>query len=299
LKRWVQQCLASDEKKQKFLEKGMLKCRIQGQWSDGLHQKMKALISSYGGRLSAEGEKENAGKGVAWLARNEKWIVGFDAPAFEAFMKAHPEVVEPSESKVRSFTEQFVQQVIADGQVTKLKDFLELPDFLEALDKRFGPMRIQTRDRARELAADTFQLAKEKQKKRNQPQPAVPYGGRGCRVETSADVLWVASVLLPWGLRPDGQEPVLRSPWAVAAPVLRGLKSLEALTDLKQLLRETQIGKVVNIFRHHPDADAAKAAKDLVTAWKAACQDQGTKRAAANGASAGAEPETKRPRTVP
>lgn len=91
---------------------------------------------------------------------------------------------------------------------------------------------------------------------------------------------------------------MLRSPWAVAAPVLQGLKALEGLPDLKHLLRETQIGKVVNILRHHPEADAAKASKDLVMAWKAACQDQGTKRTAASGSSAGAEPDTKRPRSA-
>lgn len=294
LKRWVQQCLVSDDKKEKLLEKGMLKCRIQGQWSEGLHTKMKALISSYGGQLGAEGEKENSGKVASWLARNEKWIVGFDAPAFEAFIKAHPDVIDPQESKVRAFAEQFVQQVLNTAPLTKLKDFLEQPEFLLALDKKFGPTRTQTKNHARELANDAFAVAKEKQKNKNKGQSAMAFAaGRACcRMETAADVLWGASVLLPWGLKPNG-EPVLRSPWAVAGTVLQSLKALEKLPDLKQLLKDTQIGKTVNIFRQHPDEDCARAAKELITSWKTACQDPGAKRPAAGG-----EPDAKRQRSA-
>ncbi|CAK0902628.1 unnamed protein product, partial [Prorocentrum cordatum] len=96
LKSWVQECLAREERRNKLLAKGMLKCRVQATWSEGLHERIRRLVATYGGRLAADGEKENAPARPAWqLVRAEKWLVGFDAAAFEAFARAHPEVLGP------------------------------------------------------------------------------------------------------------------------------------------------------------------------------------------------------------
>merc|ERR1712048_1461781 len=42
------------------------------------------------------------------------------------------------------------------------------------------------------------------------------------------------------------------------------------LGEFRELLKSTQIGKVVNAFRKHPNSEVSATAKQLVTCWKAA-----------------------------
>merc|ERR1712048_87911 len=106
LKKWVQECLTSEDKRKKLLEKGRLKCAFQATWSEGLNKKLKGLVENYGGKLVADGEKEGKEKKPAWVTaaelRKEKWLVAFDAAAFENFMRNHPEVVDPPEEGVKN-----------------------------------------------------------------------------------------------------------------------------------------------------------------------------------------------------
>merc|ERR1711972_1140670 len=97
---------------------------------------------------------------------------------------------------------------------------------------------------------------------------------RRARIETPEDVAWAAATLAPMGLKATGGEPLVKAPNSVAAPLLAGLQALESMPDFVVLLRETHIGKVVAGYRHHPKAELAKAAKDLVTSWRAACKDR-------------------------
>ena len=100
-----------------MLEQGILKCRVKAQWSEGLREKMKELIASYGGKLIMESERESRANGESapkehpsWLVRKEKWLVGFDVASFKAFMEKHPEAVEPPGAKVLAFVEHFIEE---------------------------------------------------------------------------------------------------------------------------------------------------------------------------------------------
>lgn len=282
LKRWVQECLAREEKRKKLQEKGILKCRVQAKWSEGLHESLKQLIAGYKGKLSADCEKENNGgtpgkpgeKYPSWLPRNERWLVGFDAAAFEAFMVAHPEVVEPPEPKVRLFVEEFVA---SDARVDKAR----LKQLCEALEAQFGPLRQPLLDRAQALAEDAVALRTKKGTKRKeaasekeQAAGAKRPKAEAPKIETLQDAAWAASALAPMGLGGEGgsSSPVVRVPAVVAVPVLEGLRSLEGVSIFHEALRSTPVGKVVNSYRHHPSAEVAAVAKDLVTSWKAACK---------------------------
>ena len=125
---------ARDEKSQKMVEKGRLCCQIQAPWSEGLHQMVKGLVTGYGGRLVVEGQKEGqADSKPTWLARNEKWIIAFDAAAFESYAKKHPEVVDPTESRFREFIKTFISLMEIER--------MTLGGLKEALEKRLGPLR--------------------------------------------------------------------------------------------------------------------------------------------------------------
>ena len=122
-----------------MLEKGILKCRVQAQWSEGLREKMKELIASYGGKLIMESEKESRTNGESapkehpsWLARKEKWLVGFDVASFKAFMEKHPEAVEPPGAKVLACVENFIEEATLETICVR--------DLYEALEKHFGPL---------------------------------------------------------------------------------------------------------------------------------------------------------------
>jgi len=280
LKRWVQECLAREEKRKRLLEKGVLKCRVQAKWSEGLHDHLKQLIASYKGKLTADCEKENNGgpgkpgeKYPAWLPRNERWLVGFDAAAFEAFVQAHPEVIEPPEAKVRLFVEEFVS---SDSRA----DCGRLVEMCKALEAQFGPLRQPLLERAKLLAEDAISLRVKRGSKRKEaaserepqqtgkrPRPEV------LKIERMQDAAWAAAVLAPMGLGGEGGgAPVMRVPASVAAPLLEGLRALEAAPCFHDALRGTQVGKVVNGYRNHPSSEIAGAARDLVAAWKAACR---------------------------
>lgn len=293
LKKWVQECLSSEEKQQKLREKGVLKCRVKARWSEGLDRKLKDLVASYGGKLAADGEKEGTARAPAWATaaelRTEKWMVGFDAPAFEKFMKAHPETVDPPDPKVKEFVKEFISK--ADLQTMRVKDLLE------ALQTKFGHLRRPLLNRAKGMASDEITILQErlskipaKKKEDQQGDPgsiailkAIGKSGAGkgvgkkkmgnkevVAISRPEDVFWAEATLAPLGMRPDSDEPMVRSPAPVAVPILEGLKAFQDIPQFRDLLRTTKIGKVVNAFRHHPNSEVAKAAKELVNGWKAA-----------------------------
>lgn len=267
LRKWVQECLARDDKRQRFLEKGVMKCRVQAAWSEGLHERLQGLIAGYGGKLAADGDKENHTR-VKWIQTNEKWLVAFDAAAFERFMAAHPEVIDPSDTKLRCFLDDYAG---AGGELNSLD---------EALAKKFGPLRPATVSRARHLLEEVSAKGR-KSAKRPRLQEASAGNGELAAMRTVEDVAWAVGLLVPLGLRPEGVEPVLRSPSAVALPTLQALGALTQRKELRELLRATQVGKVVSALRHHPSSDVAAAAKELLAAWKSACASKGAAGAAA------------------
>jgi|ERR1712008_22106 len=270
------------DKSKRLQEKGLLKCRVHAKWSEGLHEKLKELIASYKGRLTADCEKENSadGKPPAWLPRQEKWLVGFDTAAFEAFMELHPEVIEPPPNKVRLLVEEFV------SQDTGKLDQRRSRELKEALEARFGTLRpsllehvssiaeeaIMTRQHPkrgvkRKEGVDKEQAGQQQQGKK--PRPGAP------RIEKARDAVWAAAVLAPLGVGGDG-TPIVKVPASVACLFLDGLLNFEQVPDFQQALKSTSLGKVVNSYRQHKNQEVAAAARDLVTAWKAALSSRGT-----------------------
>jgi len=260
LVRWVQECLARDEKRDKLVEKGMLKCRVQAKWSDGLDESLKQLARGYGAKLAVDGGKENAEKHPEWLrlARNEKWLIGFDAAAFETFLAAHPETLDAPCPQLRVLAEGHAESVAKSPQVLS-----------DALFARFGPLRHATMERARKFALMTKRGAKRKGGPGGRPEEEQ----WKARIEWPEDVAWAAATLAPMGLRPTG-EPLVRVPASAALPILEGLGILASMPDLVRLLRDHGLGKVVSGYRHHPKPEVAKVAKDLVSSWRAAFKEK-------------------------
>merc|ERR1712151_244980 len=92
------------------------------------------------------------------------------------------------------------------------------------------------------------------------------------RLENTNDVMWMKDTLAPLGLSEDGGRPIVRCPTSIAGSLLQELKSLKSMGNLNEILKSTQIGKVVNSYRHHPSPKISEAARELVTGWKeAAC----------------------------
>jgi len=270
LKRWVQECLVVEDKWKKLIAKGVLKCRVQARWSEGLDTKLKSLVSEYGAKLSVESEKEGAEKAPAWATaaelRQEKWMVGFDLAAFEKFTNAHPDTVDPPEEKVRAFIKEFIKS--ADLQTMKVKDLIE------GLQVKFGKMRRPCLDRAKTIASDDILESQQPKKSGLQAQkPKVVMRKEAkSQIGKDEDVRWAEATLAPLGMREGSDDPVLRAPQAIALPILKGLKNLEEMNSFRTLLKNTKIGKVVNAYRNHPNSEVAKAAKDLVTSWRTAIQ---------------------------
>jgi len=125
-------------------------------------------------------------------------------------------------------------------------------------------------DRARRIAAQLRRGTKRK----GGPGAQASSEDQKARIETLEDVAWAAATLAPFGLKVDGGEPVVRAPSGVALSILLGLEAVAGMPDLVALLRDTSIGKVVAGYRRHPSADVAKAAKDLVSAWRASCRER-------------------------
>jgi len=285
LKKWVQEVLSSDEKKAKLLEKGVLKMTVSARWSEGLHQKLKDMVATFTGKLVAASDKEQGTKAPAWASaaevRQEKWLVVFDAAAFEIFMRQFPEVVEPQEEAFRECVRKFIEE--ADLSALKIKDMFE------ALRKRFGSLRRPLLDRAKRMAGEFIQIkqaeeASGKKRKASDGKGAGKGGGVGAkkaRIEKPEDITWAEATLIPLGLKSDG-HPVVKSPTSVAMPILEGLKSFEELDEFRELLKSTQIGKVVNAFRHHADPQVSSTAKQLVTMWKVAMNKKAKKSGSAD-----------------
>merc|ERR1711972_1035403 len=90
--------------------------------------------------------------------------------------------------------------------------------------------------------------------------------------------------------RPDG-EPVVKSPAAIAVPILHGLKDFQELGEFRELLKSTQIGKVVNAFRKHPNSECSATARQLVASWKAAITQPAKKKQSRRSTTEGKAPE--------
>lgn len=279
LKKWVQECLARDEKRAKLLEKGMLKCRVQAQWSEGLHEKMKALIATYEGKVMVDGGKENEGtkkEHPSWLPRQEKWMVGFDATAFQRFVDSHPEALEPGHLSVCKFIDDFAE----NAQI----DTMRVKDFSEALEARFGPLRRPLLDRAKELVVNAIKArhdpASKKGIKRKGDETQQGAGAkRPCQdpkipqISSKIDAAWAAALLAPFGLGGEGGASlVLRAPAATAKPLIEALRPLDTFPFFHDALRETQLGRILAAYRSHSCPAVAQSAKELVAAWKAACR---------------------------
>jgi len=264
--KWVQLCLTNPERQKSLLEKGMLKCRVQATWSEGLHEKLKKYMSQYGSgvKLKMDGDKENADRPAyaAYLQRSEKWHVGFDTSAFEAFVALNPGVLDPPSAQVRALVEEAVKNKSTGA-------------LAEALQKRFGPLRQATLDRANSMIASASSSSRQgvKRKASNADDQELPESKKA-RIASVEDVAWVASTLSPMGLKADSGEPVVRAPSSVIVPLFEGLSAMAKLPNLRNILRETQIGKVIAGYRHHPNAEIAKVAKELVTSWKSACKEK-------------------------
>jgi len=287
LKKWVQECLVVEEKRKKLLEKGMLKCKVQARWSESLHEKLKDLIASYGGKLAAASDKDGAEKAPAWATaaelRSETWLVGFDVAAFQTFMHMHPETVDPPEEEVFAYVKEFV--MVQDMAKTPIRALLD------GLQKKFGRLRRPLLDRAKSMAGIVITQQHEEDENKAKKGPGGAAKGKAkaaatdrngnvvakkiktapkANIVANEDVAWAEATLVPLGLKADGVTPVVVSPTAVAAPILEGLKAMQGMHNFKELLRTTKIGKVVNCFRHHQSPEIAKASKELVSSWKAA-----------------------------
>ena len=271
LHRWVQECLARDEKSQKMAEKGQLCCQIQAPWSEGLHQMVKGLVTGYGGRLVVEGQKEGqADSKPAWLARNEKWIIAFDAAAFESYAKKHPEVVDPTESRFREFIKTFISSVEIER--------MTLGGLKEALEKRFGPLRPTLLGRCPSMAKEEVEARQLRDSKRGSKQQKEEPKIRKTKEEEHRvmildvkDVEWANATLAPMGLSKDHQ-PVVRAPASLAGPILSALRNVDAIPHFRETLKTSTLGRTVNAFRSHQNPEISKLAKELVSSWKKVLQ---------------------------
>jgi len=274
LKKWVQECLARDEKRAKLLEKGMLKCRVQALWSDGLHEKMKSLIAKYGGKVMVDSGKENQTganprEHPSWLPRHEKWLVGFDIAAFQNFIDLHPECLEPAYANICKFIDDFAEN--ADLETMRVKDFSA------ALEARFGPLRAALLDCAKQKVVDAIKArhhpANKKGTKRKADEMQLASGSNDIPIRSKVDVAWVASLLAPFGLGGEGGNSVLiKAPASTAKALIDSLQPLETFVFFQESLRETQLGRILSAYKSHSCPAVVQAARDLVTKWKAACR---------------------------
>lgn len=259
---WVQECLTNPEKRQKLHEKGLLKCRVQAQWSKDLNNALHAYIENFGGRVAASCEKENAmADRPAWekyAARDEKWMIGFDLAAFQSYIQATPQVLGPSDIKLHEFIEEYSRKV--DLEATTVGTLLA------ALETQFGPLMPSFKGRTKQIVAEVVNRSVE-ERKRGAKRPRLAGGSRSS-MHSPEDAAWAADLLAPLGLKPGSNEPAMTVPVVVLAPILASLKSLEPSAEL---LRSTSLGIIVASYRQHPSAEIARAAKELVASWKAAC----------------------------
>lgn len=178
----------------------------------------------------------------------------------------HSDVVDPPSDQVRKFVEDLVVRSIVPANADS---------FGESMEQRFGPVRPALVARARRMA---LVGGRRGTKRKGGPGAEADTGERDSRkviVEAAEDVAWAAATLAPMGMKADVGEPLVRAPAAVVLPIFAGLRALAGLPDFVALLKQTSIGKVVAGYRHDPNQEVGKAAKDLVMSWKAACQTKG------------------------
>ena len=284
IKRWVQESLAREDKRKKLLEKGMLKCCVQAQWSEFLHEKLKELVSGYGGKLISDTEKDKSkdkdkdsaevpeDKPPAYLPRKEKWLVGFNLKAFEACLRDYPDLMGPVNNSLKTFVDSYC--AVPGSEAKNIKELYA------ALEEKYGPLQWSVLDRAKMIATEVMNAkmeAGEAGKWQKRSADGKPKGkGKGKVVEevptltTEVECKWAASILAPLGLNQDGSL-VIWCPASAALPVLKGLQALSGTDHIQKVVRNTPIGKIVNAYRHHSNNEASKLARELLGAWKAAC----------------------------
>ena len=282
LKWWVQNSLAREGTRKKLLEKGMLKCSVQAQWSEFLHEKLKELVSGYGGKLISDTEKDKSkdkdkdsaevpeDKPPAYLPRKEKWWVGFNLKAFEACLRDYPYLMGPVDNSLKTFVDSYCAVPRSGAQAIK--------ELYAALEKKYGPLQSSVLHRAKMIATEVMKakmIATKAGKGQKRSADGKPKG-KGKVVEevptltTEVECKWAASILAPLGLNQDGSL-VIWCPASAALPVLKGLQALSGTDHIQKVVRNTPIGKIVNAYRHHSNNEASKLARELLGAWKAAC----------------------------
>ena len=263
LVRWVQESLASKEKKDKLHEKGFRKCRFQLQWSTNLNKDLRAFVAGFGGRIAAAGDTPQAEE-----ALRNFWMVAFDFSAFERLMKAHPKVLGPSDVGLKKFIEDHINTIDIENTTVK--------KLIQASESKFGPITPATKTRVKQIAAEVVgRIAKygadgkvAKNQKTSTAGPKKPVVQIQSILKSPEDATWAAEMLAPLGIHAGTQEPAVKSPVSVVARVLAGLKSLEPTADL---LKTTGLGIIVNNYRSHASPEVASAAKELISTWKQTC----------------------------
>mmetsp|Transcript_9013 Transcript_9013/g.16288 ORF Transcript_9013/g.16288 Transcript_9013/m.16288 type:complete len:345 (-) Transcript_9013:119-1153(-) len=238
--RWVQECFAREGKRTSLAEKGVLKCQVQAKWSSAVNEALKAHVAQYGAVARAESESKGQGEMSDWIPKKERWIVTFDAQALHTFASKHPHVVEPDTATVWQFARDYAKQHKKD-----------LQGLHAALEAKFGPVRLACSRRLESL---------------------LQAGSASPTMASSQDAIWAASVLAPFGLAQDGTL-LVHPPAYHALPVLKKLQLLleGSGSNLREVLRESDLGKVVNGLRKHDNLEVVALAKSLLVSWKSAC----------------------------
>lgn len=227
----------------------------------------------------------------------QKWNVLFNHSAFQAYTLQHPEVIEPDDDQVKSA----ITHIVETGDMNELK----IRTVIEKLTARFGALREERTPRIKGFIVNIVQAklavdAKANAKKaaaagpnkkddkdkgcvgqpevRRAPQTKIDAAtdvsitiNTDSAEKTIEDVQWAVTVLAPLGLREDSEDLVMQPPAKKAMPVLRALQAAAPKSDHRKVLRETQIGKVMNYLRRNPDAEVKRCAQELLRVYRDAC----------------------------
>jgi len=189
-------------------------------------------------------------------ARDEQWVVAFNAAAFERFIKAHPKVLGPMDARLKQFVEEHILKVNVQDVTVRM--------LLEACHNKFGPCSPTVKNRIKQCAAEIVQKvskypAAKKNKEAKQPVKVTS------TLTSNLDAKWAAEVLAPLGLLQGKEQLAATSPASVVLPILEALRTLNPTKDL---LKETELGIIVNLYRQSQTPEVAAAAKELIASWK-------------------------------